>query len=45
MEIFFDVDFYIGLVAGGAIIWVWRAWVERQKAKVEAGIKKVKKKF
>lgn len=39
MPDFLDLDLYYGLVAGGAIIWLFRAVVEKWKAKAEAKLK------
>ena len=35
-----DPNFYLGLVLGGAIIWLFRAFVEKWKAKAEAKLKR-----
>ncbi len=40
MPDFLDIDLYYGLVAGGAFIWLFRAFVEKWKAKAEAKLKK-----
>ena len=43
MPDFLDLDLYYGLAGGGAFIWLFRGWVEKRKAQVEAKAKELLK--